>query len=70
MKPIEKLFIRYKATDKNLKFFLFGVLFLGANGGILNSSFNNYLYDIFSLSSQQRGFLELPNNLPWLCLFS
>lgn len=69
MRPLEKLFIRYKATDKNLKFFLFGVLFLGANSGILNSSFNNYLYDIFSLSSQQRGFLELPRELPGFLVF-
>jgi hypothetical protein len=69
MKPIEKLFIRYKATDKNLKFFLFGVLFLGANSGILNSSFNNYLYEIFSLSSQQRGFLELPREFPGFLVF-
>jgi hypothetical protein len=52
MNAIKTLFIRYRAADINLKCFLFGVLFLGANSGILNSSFNNYLYDIFSLSSQ------------------
>jgi predicted MFS family arabinose efflux permease len=69
MKFIEKLLSRYRATDKNLKYFLFGVLFLGANGGILNASFNNYLYDIFSLSSQQRGFIELPRELPGFLVF-
>lgn len=69
METIKKLFIRYQATDRNLRFFLFGVLFLGANSGILNSSFNNYLYDIFSLSSQERGFLEVPREFPGFLVF-
>lgn len=69
IKPFEKLFIRYQATDRNLKFFLFGVLFLGANSGILNASFNNYLYDIFALNSQQRSFLEVPREFPGFLVF-
>jgi hypothetical protein len=44
--------------------FFWGILFLGINQGIMNSTFNNYLYDSFQVSAAQRGFLEFPRELP------
>ncbi|MBF0362097.1 MAG: MFS transporter [Oligoflexia bacterium] len=50
--------------NTNLKFFLIGLVLLGINQGILNSTFNNYLYDIFKISADARGFIEFPRELP------
>lgn len=52
----------------NLAMFLFGILFLGINQGILNSTFNNYLYDTFNLSASVRGLIEFPRELPGFLL--
>jgi len=59
---------RWNAADRNLRLFLLGVLFLGINNGILTTSFNNYLNDLFHLSAAQRGMLEFPRELPGFIL--
>ncbi|MFA6030538.1 MAG: MFS transporter [Elusimicrobiota bacterium] len=61
---------RWAAADPDLRAFLFGILLLGVNQGILNSTFNNYLSDVFRLSAAARGALEFPRELPgFLVLF-
>lgn len=55
---------RWRRADPAFKAFLLGVFFLGINAGVINSAFNNYLNDSFGLSSEQRGFLEFPRELP------
>ncbi|MBF0312541.1 MAG: MFS transporter [Oligoflexia bacterium] len=50
--------------NSNLNFFLLGLLLLGINQGILNATFNNYLFDIFSISATARGVIEFPRELP------
>ncbi len=44
--------------------FFLGILFLGMNQGIMNSTFNNYLHDSFNISASGRGFVEFPRELP------
>lgn len=61
---------RWRKADPAYKAFLLGVLFLGVNAGVLSAAFNNYLNDSFQLTSEQRGFLEFPRELPgFLLLF-
>lgn len=55
-------------ADANLRWFILGVLFLGINNGILTSSFNNYMFDQFSVSAQERGLIEFPRELPGFLL--
>lgn len=38
--------------------------FMGMSGGIFETTFNNYLDDIFKLSADARGYLEFPRELP------
>ncbi|OHD36381.1 MAG: hypothetical protein A2015_04225 [Spirochaetes bacterium GWF1_31_7] len=59
---------RWSVAEHDLKLFLLGVLFLGINNGILTTSFNNYLNDIFHLTASQRGVLEIPREIPGFLL--
>jgi predicted MFS family arabinose efflux permease len=63
-----KLLDRWNSADINLRFFLIGIFFFGINNGILLTTFNNYLNDIFRLSATERGFLEFPRELPGFML--
>ncbi|MBF0208427.1 MAG: MFS transporter [Oligoflexia bacterium] len=56
--------LSYSGLVDDLQFFLVGLLFLGINQGILNSTFNNYLYDNFMVSADARGVIEFPRELP------
>ncbi len=53
-------------SDKNFSLFLFAGLFGGIAGGINTSIFNNYLSDVYMLSEDVRGFLEVPREAPGL----
>lgn len=48
----------------NIFFFLCGILFLGSAAGIFETTFNNYLSDIFAISADVRGKLEFPREFP------
>ncbi len=61
---MNNLLDRWRRADPAFKAFLLGVFFLGINAGVLSAAFNNYLNDSFRLTSQQRGFLEFPRELP------
>lgn len=50
--------------DRDFNLFLMAGLFAGVGGGINMSIFNNYLNDIFRLSENVRGFLEVPREAP------
>jgi predicted MFS family arabinose efflux permease len=56
-------------TSPELRAFLLGVLFLGITNGLLNSTFNNYLEEVFRLDAAQRGALELPREFPGFAVF-
>jgi len=55
-----------KPTSLRLQFFLFlgAVACTACAGSINDSTFNNFLADTFKLSADQRGWLELPRELP------
>ena len=65
---LRKTLSKINQMDSNLKYFLVAVLFLGINNGILSTTFNNYIEDIFSLTPEKRGFLEIPRELPGFIL--
>ncbi|MFA5138265.1 MAG: MFS transporter [Elusimicrobiota bacterium] len=61
---------RWAQASPDLKAFLLGILLLGINQGMLNSTFNNYLNDVFRMSAADRGALEFPREFPgFLILF-
>jgi MFS family permease len=51
-------------SDRDFKLFLLAALFSGVGSGINASIFNNYLSDVFKLSEDMRGFLEVPREAP------
>lgn len=52
--------------SRDLLIFALAVAGLGIATGIHETSFNNYLSDVFSISTSARGFLEFPRELPGL----
>ncbi len=50
--------------ERDFNLFLLAGLFSGIGSGIYISIFNNYLSDIFKLSEDIRGFLEVPREAP------
>jgi len=67
-KFITKTQNRWNQSDRNLRFFIIGILLLGINGGILTSTFNNYLSDTYNLSAVTRGQLEFWREMPGFIL--
>lgn len=57
-------FHRVRALERNLVLFLAGMVLLGASGGMMETTFNNYVAEIFDLSAEARGRLEFPRELP------
>lgn len=55
---------KYVDGDRDFNLFLLAGLFAGIGAGINASIFNNYLNDIFSLSENVRGLLEVPREAP------
>jgi MFS family permease len=54
--------------NRGLFFFMLSVLLLGINQGIMNSTFNNYLHDMFKFDASARGFMEFPREFPGFAL--
>ncbi len=50
--------------DRDFHLFLVVGLFSGLAMGIYSTVFNNYLNDVFALSSESRGIVEFPRELP------
>lgn len=59
---------RWNESDRNLRLFIIGILLIGINGGILTSTFNNYLSDIYQLNAVTRGQLEFWREMPGFIL--
>jgi MFS family permease len=58
--------LRENTHHRDFNLFLLAGLFAGIGAGINTSIFNNYLSDIFMLSENARGFLEVPREAPGL----
>ncbi len=55
-------------SSSRIKSFLISMLLFGIVIGLYNGAFNNYLYEVLSLTKAERGWLELPRELPGLFL--
>jgi MFS family permease len=55
---------RLRGLERNLLLFLAGMALLGASGGMMETTFNNYVSDVFNLTAAARGLLEFPRELP------
>jgi predicted MFS family arabinose efflux permease len=55
---------RIRHANPQLLLFLVAVVFLGAAGGVYETTFNNFLKDTFDLAADARGQLEFPRELP------
>jgi len=64
-KGLGRLFAKYR-SDRDFSLFLISGLFAGIASGINTSIFNNYLSDVYKLSEEARGFLEVPREAPGL----
>ena len=61
----EKLIgVIHKYRRRQMTLFLLGVIALGLTAGLYESSFSNFLKDIYDLSPEERGMLEFPRELP------
>jgi predicted MFS family arabinose efflux permease len=60
---LRNLLDSYKA-DKDFTLFLIVGMFSGIASGINSTVFNNFLNDVYHLSAQARGIVELPRELP------
>ncbi len=54
------------SRERDFRFFLLAGLFAGIGSGINASIFNNYLSEVYKLSEDFRGFLEVPREAPGL----
>ena len=55
---------RCRGLERNLVLFLAGMALLGASSGMMETTFNNYVAEIFNLGADARGQLEFPRELP------
>ena len=51
-------------AGRNWLLFMLASIFLGATSGIYENIFNNYLSDVYHVSTAIRGLLELPREMP------
>jgi MFS family permease len=58
---------RFQA-DRDFTLFLIVGIFSGVAGGINSTVFNNFLSDVYKLSSTARGVVEFPRELPGACI--
>ncbi|MHB1452380.1 MAG: MFS transporter [Saccharofermentanales bacterium] len=53
-------------NDRDFSLFIIAGFMSGVAGGINTSAFNNFLNDVYHLTATQRGFIEVPRELPGL----
>lgn len=51
-------------SDRDFSLFLIAGIFVGIAGGINSTVFNNFLSDVYKLSAEARGIVEVPRELP------
>ncbi len=50
--------------ERDFSLFILAGIFIGMASGIFNTIFNNYLSDVYHLTSGIRGALEFPREMP------
>ena len=61
-----KIIDRFRRSSRELQIFAAAAFAMGMGFSMMDSTFNNYLNETFSLSGFQRSFLEFPRELPGL----
>ncbi len=61
---LRRLKDKYSNLPRDFKLFLAATFVFGLSQSIVDSTFNNFLNETFFISDWQRGFLELPRELP------
>ncbi len=61
---VQRMVNRLISLPRDLQLFLAAMFVFGFSQSIVDATFNNYLSETFSISDFQRGFLELPRELP------
>ncbi len=56
--------VRKISDNPELAAFLLAVFALGITNGVFQTTYNNYLDDVFQISATQRGMMEFPRELP------
>jgi MFS family permease len=64
MTSLSRVFDRLRGINPQLKLFLAGIALMSVSGGIFETTFNNFLDDVFHVDADTRGMLELPRELP------
>lgn len=54
----------WSGLNREYKLLLLSFAFIGLTSGIYDSTFNNYLNDVFHISAKVRGIIEFPRELP------
>ena len=60
---------RLRRVSPDFRRVLLATLFFGATAGIFASTLNNYLSDVHGFGAGERGWLELPRELPGFLIF-
>src|SRR5512147_870118 len=55
---------RFQSASREMKLFVLATFTIGVAASMVDSIFNNFLNERFSLSGFQRSFLEFPRELP------
>jgi len=58
------MFKRFKELDHGILIYLAIVALSGLAMGLSNAIYSNYLKEVYEINAQQRGFIELPRELP------
>ncbi|MBF0119333.1 MAG: MFS transporter [Desulfobacterales bacterium] len=61
--------LEHSNLEKDFKLFLTVGFMYGIANGIYLTTFNNFLSDVYHLSAQSRGMLELPREIPGVLIF-
>jgi hypothetical protein len=58
------LYRKIAGLPRDFILFILAIALIGFSQSAINSVFNNYLNEIFHISNNQRGMLELPREMP------
>ena len=61
---LQQIKAKYSRLPPDFKLFIAATFVFGFSQSIVDSTFNNFLNETFFISDWQRGFLELPRELP------
>lgn len=61
---MNRIINRLRTTSPQLLLYFTAIIFMGAASGCFDTSYNNFLSDVFHITAQGRGMLEFPREMP------